>query len=90
MPSSLPVLRPLVYRESSLTDPKRSPRGRLGPIASLGAMARRIVGSHFNKDGSPKRGYAKEQVAKREAARFGKSYYRCDFCDRFHLASRGG
>ena len=52
-------------------------------------MARRIIGSHFNKDGSPKRGYTSEEVAKREAARFGKSYYRCDFCDRFHLASRG-
>ena len=51
-------------------------------------MARRIVGSHFNKDGRPKRGYVSEDVAKREAARFGLSYYRCDVCDRFHLTSR--
>jgi hypothetical protein len=50
--------------------------------------SRRIVGSHFNKDGKPKRGYAKESVAKAEAARFGMSYYRCDFCDRFHLSSK--
>jgi hypothetical protein len=47
----------------------------------------RIVGSHFNKDGKPKRGYTSEAKAKAEAARFGKTYYRCDFCDRFHLAS---
>jgi hypothetical protein len=50
-------------------------------------MERRIVGSHFNKDGKPKRGYTSEAKAKAEAARFGKTYYRCDFCDRFHLAS---
>jgi hypothetical protein len=49
---------------------------------------RRIVGSHFNKDGKPKRGYIKEEVAKAEAARFRMSYYRCDVCDRFHLASK--
>ena len=52
--------------------------------------SRRIVGSHFNKDGKPKRGYAKESMAKAEAARFGMTYYRCDFCDRFHLASGSG
>jgi hypothetical protein len=51
-------------------------------------MERRIVGSHFNKDGRPKRGYTSEQVAKAEAARFGMTYYRCDFCDRFHLARK--
>jgi hypothetical protein len=52
-------------------------------------MARRILGSHFKEDGKPKRGYTSESVAKREAARFGKAYYRCDFCERFHLASKG-
>jgi hypothetical protein len=52
-------------------------------------MAKRIVPTHFNKDGKPKRGYVKESVARTEAARFGKTYYRCDFCDRFHLASLG-
>ena len=52
-------------------------------------MARRIVGSHFNKDGRAKRGYVSEDVAKREAARFGMAYYRCDVCDRFHLTSKG-
>lgn len=50
-------------------------------------MAKRIVGSHFNRDGKPKRGYVSEQVAKREAARFGMTYYRCDVCERYHLAS---
>jgi hypothetical protein len=49
---------------------------------------RRLVPSHFNKDGKPKRGYVREEVAKAEAARFGMSYYRCDVCDRFHLASK--
>jgi hypothetical protein len=48
----------------------------------------RIVGSHFNKDGKPKRGYTSESVARAEAARFGMTYYRCDVCDRFHLASK--
>ncbi len=51
-------------------------------------VARRLVPTHFNKDGKPKRGYASERVARAEAARLGMSYYRCDFCDRFHLASR--
>ena len=45
-------------------------------------MERRIVGSHFNKGGKPKRGYVREEVAKAEAARFGMTYYRCDVCDR--------
>jgi hypothetical protein len=49
---------------------------------------RRIVGSHFNKQGKPKRGYTKEEVAKAEAARLGMNYYRCDVCDRFHLTSK--
>lgn len=49
---------------------------------------RRIVGSHFNKDGKPKTGYASEAVARAEAARLDMTYYRCDFCDRFHLASK--
>ena len=49
----------------------------------------RIVGSHFNSQGKPKRGYVSEDVAKREAARFGMTYYRCDVCNRFHLASTG-
>jgi hypothetical protein len=48
-------------------------------------MSRRILGSHFNSQGKPKRGYTSERVAKREAARFGMSHYRCDVCDRFHL-----
>jgi hypothetical protein len=51
-------------------------------------MGKRIVGSHFNADGKPKRGYASEEVARREAARLGMAYYRCDFCDRFHLSSK--
>ena len=51
-------------------------------------MPKRIVPTHFNKDGKPKRGYVQESTAKREAARFGMTYYRCDVCDRFHLASK--
>jgi len=51
-------------------------------------MARRIVPSHFRKDGKPKTAYESESVARQEAARFGKTYYRCDFCNRFHLASK--
>jgi hypothetical protein len=51
-------------------------------------MARRIVPTHFNKDGKPKRGYVSEHVAKAEAARFGMTYYRCDVCNRFHLSSK--
>jgi hypothetical protein len=50
----------------------------------------RIVGSHFRADGKPKTGYVKEDVARREAARLGMTHYRCDFCDRFHLASGPG
>lgn len=51
-------------------------------------MSKRLVPTHFNQDGRPKRGYASEQVAKTEAARLGMTYYRCDFCDRFHLATK--
>ena len=50
--------------------------------------SRRIVGSHFRKDGRPKTAYASEEVARAEAARLGMTYYRCDFCNRFHLASK--
>jgi len=49
---------------------------------------KRIVGSHFREDGKPKTGYKSEAVARAEAARLGMSYYRCDFCDRFHLTSK--
>jgi hypothetical protein len=72
---------PIVYREWPLIDPDFS-------LASLDQMAERIVGSHFRKDGKPKTGYASEAVAKAEAARLGMAYYRCDFCDKFHLASK--
>jgi hypothetical protein len=51
-------------------------------------MERRLVPSHFNKDGKPKRAYVSEDVARAEAARLGMTYYRCNFCDRFHLASK--
>jgi hypothetical protein len=50
-------------------------------------VERRIVGSHFRKDGKPKTAYTSEAVARAEAARLGMSYYRCDFCNRFHLSS---
>ena len=71
----------IVYREWPLIDPHI-------PLVKLGAMPDRIVGSHFRKDGKPKTGYKSEAVAKAEAARLGMTYYRCDFCDRFHLASK--
>lgn len=68
------------------------PETRLGQffrLLSLGpTMPRRLVPTHFNKDGKPKRGYVREEVARAEAARLGMTYYRCDFCDRFHLASK--
>ncbi len=65
------------------------PRSRGARSACLHSpVARRLVPTHFNKDGKPKRAYASERVARAEAARLGMSYYRCDFCDRFHLASR--
>jgi hypothetical protein len=51
-------------------------------------VSKRIVGSHFNKDGKAKTAYASEAVARAEAARLGMSYYRCDFCNRFHLATK--
>ena len=41
----------------------------------------------WKQGGKPKRGYEHERVAKQEAARFGKTYYRCEVCDKFHLAS---
>ncbi len=58
-------------------------------------IARRIVPTHFRSDGKPKRAYPNEQIARIEAARLGMTFYRCDFCDRYHLASgeperRGG
>ena len=49
---------------------------------------RRIVPSHFRADGKPKTAYESESVARAEAERLGMTYYRCDFCNRFHLASR--
>ena len=51
-------------------------------------MERRLVPSHFNKDGKPKRGYTSEAVARAEAERLGMTCYRCDFCERYHLASK--
>ena len=51
-------------------------------------MARRIVPSHFRSDGKPKRPFASEVEARAEAERLGMTYYRCDFCDKYHLASK--
>lgn len=50
-------------------------------------MGERIVGEHFNPRGEPKRGYSSERRAKEEAKRFGKAYYRCGVCGKFHLAT---
>ena len=52
-------------------------------------MARRIVGSHFRKDGLPKRAFTRESDARAEGIRLGMSHYRCDFCNKWHLASKG-
>jgi hypothetical protein len=49
---------------------------------------KRIVPSHFRADGKPKTGYESESVARQEADRLGMTYYRCGFCNRFHLASK--
>jgi hypothetical protein len=80
---------PIVYRESPLIGP-HLPLGRTTPgsLYARGMTERRIVGSHFNRQGKPKRGYIKEEVAKAEAARFGMTYYRCDVCEKFHLTSK--
>jgi hypothetical protein len=48
----------------------------------------RIVPTHFRSDGKPKRGYESESVAREEAQRLDMNYYRCDFCGKFHLASK--
>ena len=66
-----------------------SQRGREGCAAHgarVDAWAKRIVGSHFNPSGKPKRAYSSESDARREAGRFGMTYYRCDVCNKFHLA----
>jgi hypothetical protein len=80
---------PIVYWESPLIGP-HLPLVRTSPdsLYARGMAERRIVGSHFNTQGKPKRGYANKEVAKAEAARFGMTYYRCDVCDRFHLTSK--
>lgn len=77
-----------VYPESPLIGPHLPLVAQGGQQYARGMVERRIVGSHFNKQGRPKRGYVKEEVAKAEAARFGMTYYRCDVCDRFHLTSK--
>ena len=55
---------------------------------TLVPVAQRIVPTHFRSDGKPKRAYPNEQVARTEAQRLGMSFYRCDFCGKYHLASR--
>jgi len=53
-------------------------------------VSERLVPSHFRSDGQPKRAYEREDVARAEAQRLGMSYYRCDFCDNYHLAKTTG
>ena len=36
-----------------------------------------------------KRTYENKRIAKEEAKRLGLNYYRCHFCGKFHLTSRG-
>jgi hypothetical protein len=50
--------------------------------------SKRIVPTHFRADGKPKTAYESESVARAEAERLGMTYYRCDFCSCFHLASK--
>jgi hypothetical protein len=71
-----------VYREWPLMVPEWA------RVRSGGMGSRRIVGSHFNKDGKPKTAYESEAVARQEAERLGMTYYRCDVCNRYHLASK--
>ena len=50
---------------------------------------KRIVPSSLpGRTVSRKPRYESESVAKAEAERLGMTYYRCDFCNRFHLASK--
>jgi hypothetical protein len=51
-------------------------------------VERRLVPTHFRADGQPKRAYESESVARAEAERLGMKHYRCDFCGKFHLASK--
>ena len=62
-----------------------STSGDRGPHAVPIVFARAAGALWSPIDGKPKRGYSSERTAKQEAARFGMTYYRCDFCDRFHL-----
>ena len=64
----------------------KSPLTLPGSLEEMGS--RRIVPTHFRADGKPKTAYQSESVARQEAARLGMTYYRCDFCNRFHLASK--
>ena len=58
------------------------------PRITLVGMGSRIVPSHFRADGKPKTAYDSKWVAADEAKRLGMTYYRCDFCNRYHLASK--
>ena len=51
-------------------------------------VRRRIVPQSFYRaDGKPKPRYESE-VAPGRGRPLGMTYYRCDFCNRFHLASK--
>ena len=65
-----------------------SPLDRPPPRGTLVGMGSRIVPSHFRADGKPKTAYDSKWVAADEAKRLGMTYYRCDFCNRYHLASK--
>lgn len=51
-------------------------------------MERRLVGEHFRSDGKPKRAYPDATIAREEAERLGMSFYRCEFCGKYHLTSK--
>lgn len=55
---------------------------------------RRPLAQHFGPSGKPKRAFPSQEAAAlfllRKGAAAGTQVYRCDFCDRWHIASPPG
>ena len=49
---------------------------------------KRLVAEHFRLDGKPKTAYTDGKEAARAAWAYGKVYYRCGFCDAFHIGGK--
>lgn len=50
----------------------------------------KLIRSHFRIDGIPKRSYLTMQDARDRAFDLNKEYYKCDFCDWWHLGGDRG